>query len=169
MKLAFCMALATGLFWGCYGPALALSRASLGSPFKPYVAIGVAYLVWAIVGGLIGMKWRGESFSLSGPGALWGFIAGTLGAWGALGLTSAMASGGGKIPHVIMAMVFGGAVTIAGLIGWWQSRSTAHPTLWAGMILIITGVIIVAYFTPTAHASPTQRQTSVTSIAAPRT
>ena len=47
-------ALSTALCWALYGPTLAKSRSLIGewSPFKPYVFIGVAYLVWAIGGGL---------------------------------------------------------------------------------------------------------------------
>ena len=95
MKTYLLFALLTGLFWGFYGPALALSRAGLQSPFKPYVMIGAAYLVIAIIGGLVGMKWKCDEFSFSGIGAKWGFIAGSLGALGALWLTIAMVTGGG--------------------------------------------------------------------------
>ena len=42
MKLPIVFAVLTALFWGMYGPALGQARAGLGSPFKPYVAIGVA-------------------------------------------------------------------------------------------------------------------------------
>src|SRR6187402_1492132 len=84
----------TALCWGLYGPTLAQSRTYLKSPFKPYVAIGVAYLVWGIVGGLVGMAYKKEAFNFTGAGMGWGLAAGTLGAWGALTLTLAMFSGG---------------------------------------------------------------------------
>ena len=77
-------AVLTAVCWGTYGPVLAESRTFLKSPFKPYVAIGIAYLVWGIGGWLIGMLYKKDSFSFAGSGVMWGLAAGTLGAWGAL-------------------------------------------------------------------------------------
>jgi hypothetical protein len=68
-------ALATALCWGLYGPILGRARVADTSPFKPYVAIGVAYLVIAILGGLIGMWFQGDTFEV-GAGGRWGVIAG---------------------------------------------------------------------------------------------
>ena len=66
-------ALGTAMCWGMYGPALGNARSTVKpphpdfwSPFKPYVFIGVAYLVIAIAGGLIAMKVKGDSFSYEG-------------------------------------------------------------------------------------------------------
>lgn len=82
-------ALGTALCWGMYGPTLSNARSvakppspDFWSPFKPYVFIGVAYLVIAVVGGLIAMKIKGDTFSFSGshsPAMTWGFFAGCLG------------------------------------------------------------------------------------------
>ena len=44
MRYPVLFALLTALFWGLYGPALGQARSALLSPFKPYVAIGFAYL-----------------------------------------------------------------------------------------------------------------------------
>ena len=92
--LPIVFALSTGFFWGTYGPVLAQARAYEKSPFKPYVMIGVAYLIWGIIGGVVGMISKGDSFSFSKEGTYWGFAAGSLGAWGALTLTLAMYTGG---------------------------------------------------------------------------
>ena len=75
-------AVATAAFWGLYGPTLTKSRGPW-SPFKPYMFIGVAYLVWGVVGGLAGMKLLGDNWRFGGDQFLatkWGFIAGSLGA-----------------------------------------------------------------------------------------
>ena len=114
MRYPILFALLTALFWGLYGPVLAQSRSMLLSPFKPYVAIGGAYLVWGILGGLVGMWFKHDSFTFTGSGTMWGFAAGSLGAWGALTLTLAMFTGGTGMPHVVMPIVFGGAVTVSG-------------------------------------------------------
>lgn len=160
--LPILFALLTALFWGTYGPILAESRAFLKSPFKPYVAIGIAYLVWGIGGGLIGMWYKKDDFSFTGPGALWGLAAGTLGAWGALTLTLAMFSGGR--PYVVMPIVFGGAVTVSAIFSVWKERehTSVNPMLWVGIFGIVICAAIVAYCTP--HAPPkTAKATASTS------
>lgn len=155
-------ALGTALCWGMYGPALGNARSTAKppewSPFKPYVFIGVAYLVIAIIGGLIAMKLRGDSFSYSGTHAAarnWGFIAGSLGAAGAFFLTNAVLISKGNTA-LVMPIVFGGAVTINGLIAWNKFRSNPDmvisPALWTGMALVAAGVVLVAINTP--HGPP---------------
>ena len=147
-------ALMTGLFWGCYGPTLANARAELHSPFKPYVAVGVAYLIVGILGGLVGMKINNEAYNFNGPGFWWGLGAGTLGALGALCLTFAMFTGGGRMPHVVMSLVFGGATTIAALVSVIQLRGQVEmkPGLWIGILGILACTVLVAYNTP--HGGP---------------
>lgn len=147
-------AILTALCWGLYGPTLAQARSATGSPFKPYVAIGVAYLVWGVLGGILGMLARKESFAMSGAGVGWGFVAGTVGAWGAFTLTVAMVSGGGRVPHVVMSIVFGGAVTVTALVSAWMTRGQheTKPLLWVGIVGILVCAVLVAYNTP--HAAP---------------
>ena len=154
--LPFLFALGTALCWGLYGPALGKARlvdADL-SPFKPYVGIGFAYLVIAIVGGMIGMWYKGDSFSPSGASGLWGLAAGTLGALGAFSLTLCMFSGGARIPHAVMPVVFGGAVTITALYTVLASggRLQASPMLWVGIAGMLVSVVMITMNTP--HPPP---------------
>ena len=151
MRYPILFALLTGLFWGLYGPALAQARSALASPFKPYFAIGIAYLVWAIVGGLVGMRLNADTFAFTGSGMSWGFAAGSLGAWGALTLTLAMFTGGTAMPHLVMPIVFGGAVTVSAVVALSQAESV-NPWLWAGIAVVGIGIVMVAYNTP--HAAP---------------
>ena len=157
--LPFLFALVTALAWGLYGPTLGQARLAdaAASPFKPYFAIGIAYLVVAITGGLIGMWARGDSFDFgsAGAGALgWGFLAGLLGAAGAFGLTLAMFTGGARIPHAVMPVVFGGAVTVSALYGIFSSggASRGGPLLWLGVVLMLTATVLITTNTP--HAPP---------------
>ena len=154
MKYPVLFALLTAMCWGLYGPSLGQARSALLSPFKPYVAIGVAYLLWGIGGGIAGMLYKSDAFTFSGTGTLWGFIAGTFGAWGAFTLTLAMFSGGAAMPQVVMPIVFGGAVTVTALVSAWQVRDrvAASPWLWVGVVGIAICIVIVAYNTP--HAAP---------------
>jgi len=167
MKYPVLFALLTALFWGLYGPALAQSRSMLLSPFKPYVAIGAAYLLWGIVGGVVGMLFKGDTFAFTGSGTLWGFAAGTLGAWGALTLTLAMFTGGSAVPHVVMPIVFGGAVTVSALSSVWSSRghATVSPWLWVGILGIGLCIVLVAANTP--HPAPPQKSVAAAATAPP--
>lgn len=148
-------ALCTALCWGMYGPTIGNAQSRAWSPFKPYVFIGVAYLVLAIAGGLGGMALKGDSFSYSGEGftpAKWGFLAGLLGALGALFLTSAMMTSKGNA-LLVMPIVFGGAVSVTALFSVWKLQGhDINPMLYVGIGLVVIGVIIVARNTPHGHA-----------------
>lgn len=159
--LPILFALGTALFWGCYGPTIGnaqapkVNGAPAWSPFKPYVFIGVAYLVISIIGGLFMMKARGDSFDYFGanfPSMKWGFLAGTLGALGALCLTSAMMYSKGNA-LLVMPIVFGGAVTVTALVSVYRAGVQPSPFLWGGVGLTALGVIITAMNTPHGHAA----------------
>lgn len=158
-------AAATALFWGVYGPALGFARSEssppLWSPFKPYVFIGVAYLVWGVLGGLLAMRLipaQPDNLSFTGtflPAMKWGFIAGSLGAFGALTLTFAMFKA--KNAALVMPIVFGGAVSVTAITSLLLLRARGadvhtNPMLWVGMVLVAIGIVIVARNTP--HGAP---------------
>jgi hypothetical protein len=154
--LPFVFALGTALCWGLYGPTLGRARLADPdlSPFKPYVAIGIAYLVIAILGGGIGMYLKGDSFSPSGGAAGWGLAAGVLGALGAFNLTLTMFTGGARIPHAVMPVVFGGAVTVTALYTILASKGALSltPQLGLGILLMLVAIVIITTNTP--HPTP---------------
>ena len=84
--LAVACALGVALCWGMYGPTLSHARAPNREwgPFKPYLFIGIAYLVIAVIGGAMMMKLAfNDNFNYSGtyaPAMKYGFLAGCLGA-----------------------------------------------------------------------------------------
>lgn len=173
--LAITFALATACFWGLYGPALGNARnpkpiADGGwSAYKPYVFIGLAYMVWGCLGGIVAMKAFGDSFSFSGsqaPAAKWGFIAGSLGAFGALTLTFAMMNAKGNA-GLVMPIVFGGAVSVTAITSLVLLRGAAHasPLLWVGMLLVATGIVLVAQNTP--HGPPPKKSAPPAAAASP--
>ena len=178
-------ALGTAIFWGCYGPTIGNAQAPklpgtgpAWSPFKPYVFIGVAYLVIAVIGGLIMMKLRGDTFSYSGmvegtgrshfDAAKWGFLAGALGAAGALCLTSAMMLSRGN-SLLVMPIVFGGAVSVTAIVSVLKLKDHVEvsPVLWLGMLLTIVGVVIVAMNTPHGHAPEKKADGAQAAVEAP--
>lgn len=151
-------ALGTAICWGLYGPTLSLARSpeKLYSPFKPYVGIGLAYLVLAIAGGMVAMKFQGDSFSFTGNESraiVWGFLGGALGALGALCLTTAMFKGGAAMPQVVMPIVFGGAITVNAIVSFVQNRNkiATSPWLWVGIVGMAVCIVLVASNTPHAH------------------
>ncbi|MFV0444534.1 MAG: hypothetical protein ACK5Q5_13270 [Planctomycetaceae bacterium] len=171
--LGIIFAIATACFWGVYGPALGFARSNssppLWSPFKPYVFIGVAYLVWGVIGGIVAMKLlpsRPDNFEFTGtflPAMKWGFIAGSLGAFGALTLTFAMFKA--KNAGLVMPIVFGGAVSVTAITSLLILRSGGvethtNPMLWVGMALVAAGIILVAQNTP--HGAPPKPATPQT-------
>jgi len=157
IPLPVVFALGTALCWGLYGPVLGNARSpeKLWTPFKPYVGIGMAYIVWAFIGGLIVMWLQGDNFSFTGKesaAGTWGFAAGTLGALGALSLTSAMLSfQGPPKPQIVMPIVFGGAVSITAIVSVIQHRggeTKVNPWLWVGIVGMAICIVLVAYNTP---------------------
>ncbi len=176
MLIPILFAVGTAIFWGCYGPTIGNAQSPRvdgrpllppdgWTPFKPYVFIGIAYLVIAIAGGLAMMKIQGDSFNYSGPAgdsgrshfepAKWGFLAGCLGAAGALCLTTAMMTSRGNA-LLVMPIVFGGAVSVTAIVALLQERGqlTIHPMLWVGMAMTVMGIVIVVRNTPHGHAPP---------------
>ncbi|QDV70669.1 hypothetical protein Poly24_43950 [Rosistilla carotiformis] len=150
-------ALCTAMCWGMYGPTIGNAQSKSWSPFKPYVFIGIAYVVLAIIGGLIAMRLKGDTFSYSGEHfapAKWGFLAGCLGALGALFLTSAMMTSKGNA-LLVMPIVFGGAVSVTALYSTWRlwGHTQISPALWGGIAMVVVGVIVVATNTPHGHAA----------------
>lgn len=153
-------AIGTAICWGMYGPVIGNARSATGawSPFKPYVGIGLAYIVFAFLGGLVAMYFKGDSFNFFGDQSAalkWGFLAGILGALGALSLTSAMISfDGPPKAQLVMPIVFGGAVSITAIVSLVQHKGvgSASPWLWVGIVGVVVSIVLVAYNTP--HGGP---------------
>ena len=171
--LAVACALGVALCWGMYGPTLSHARAPKGEwgPFKPYLFIGIAYLVIAVIGGAMMMKVAfNDNFTYTGtyyPAMKFGFLAGCLGALGALFLTFALTKAGGK-PAYVMPIVFGGAVSVNAVAAFLSLKQgeTASPLMWVGMAFVAVGIIMTAGNTPhghspakTASASPDRENT----------
>jgi drug/metabolite transporter (DMT)-like permease len=153
VKIGLIFAVATALFWGLYGPALGKARTDGESPFKPYIFIGLAYLIWGMLGGILAVKLQGGDISLKSfkpESVTWGFIAGTLGAFGALTLTYAMFSA--KNASLVMPVVFGGATSVAVLVGLvlQARRGELHvvPQQVVGFVLVVVGIVMLQYYAP---------------------
>jgi drug/metabolite transporter (DMT)-like permease len=168
--LGLLFAIATALFWGLYGPALGKARPVTDpnpSPFKPFIFIGLAYLVWGVVGGFAGVKATGGSFTFRPEAISWGFIAGSLGAFGALTLTYAMFEA--KDARLVMPVVFGGATAVSAIAATILSRQHhVPPAQMVGFALVIVGVILIQMFgSHPAPAKPAKPASTIPSAASP--
>ncbi len=156
---AILFALLTAVFWGLYGPALLASRATgvKDDVFKPFVMIGIAYLIIGVVGGLIGNAVVNASFSFHPTTIKFGFIAGALGAAGAFTLTLAIYTGGSpKVASLVMPIVFGGATIVAVFFTLISKGELthAHPMQFIGTLAIVVGVVLVQAYASHGPAKP---------------
>ncbi|MBI1371607.1 MAG: hypothetical protein GC159_02435 [Phycisphaera sp.] len=154
-------ALLVVVFWGCYGVAMHAASVEMGgssdpySRYKAYIFVGVAYVIVAILAPAVLMGVGGASWAFPSKGILLSLVAGTLGAFGAFFVLSAMGSVGTRpwmIP-VVMCVVFAGAPIVNAVValafhppksGW----GSIHPLFWAGIFVAVIGAGMVTYYKP---------------------
>jgi hypothetical protein len=139
--------------WGSYGPVLHKGQAAMHhSRLRPLICVGIAYFVIAVIVPYFFLGEMGESSTYLSKGTLWSLLGGSLGAVGALGIILAFNSGGK--PVFVMPLVFGGAPVINTVVA--VSSKHLWPEVnaffWAGLILVITGAVMVLVFAPRGEA-----------------
>jgi hypothetical protein len=168
IPLIFISILSTAVCWGIYGPLLQWGHLEMGSGrLRPFICVGVAYLVIAIVGPIVVMMLTGMeqgSGLASGwtvKGIWWSFIAGTAGALGALGMILAF-NFGGK-PHYVPPLIFGLAPVVNTFFALavnpaLRSQLKENPfqssCYGAGLMMVAVGAVVVLVFAPKAPAKP---------------
>ena len=104
------------LSWGAYGNLLGAGTRAMGNPadpavgvshFLPFIFVGVAYFLIAVLAAWGFLVWRGEPGHWSTTGVIWSFLAGAVTAVGALGVILALVNRGNAI--YVMPLIFGGA------------------------------------------------------------
>jgi len=143
-------ALLTAACWGAYGPAIHASQVDLKSTWKAFFLVGGAYfLIAVLVPGFIIATSSSENFQFTGGdttrGSVFGLVAGTLGACGALCVILAFKTGG--TPIWVMPLVFGLAPMVNAI-----TSSLLHPLkkplpplFWVGAVLLVVGASLVLY------------------------
>ena len=137
----------TAMCWGMYGPVLHVGREDMHSPLRPFVCVGIAYFVIAVLVPTL-LLLKGEKGSWTTRGVVWSLLAGVAGACGALGVILALQFGGK--PIYVMPLVFGGAPVINTLLTAAMNKAFDQlkaPFL-AGLLLVITGAVTVLVFKP---------------------
>ena len=128
--------------WGVYGPVLHIGQEHMAdmkglSTLRPFICVGFAYFLIAVVFPLVVLLTKGETGKWSASGAGWSFYAGTIGALGALGIILAFKFKGA--PVYVMPLVFGGAPVVNTFVTMYMSRTFGEASK-----LFITSIIIVA-------------------------
>jgi drug/metabolite transporter (DMT)-like permease len=142
----------TILCWGVYGPVLHEGQEALGDGVKlsrwtPFICVGVAYFLIAVVYPLIMIPKEAKG-NWSPSGAFWSFFAGAIGAIGALGIILAFMFGG--TPVFIMPLVFGFAPVINTIVTMLMSRTIKQASLvfYVGVLVVAIGGAGVMFFKP---------------------
>jgi MFS family permease len=141
------------LSWGVYGPVLRVGQEGMqGSSLRPFICVGLAYFLIAVLTPSILLKMTGETGHWSTSGIFWSLAAGAAGALGALGVILALAFRGN--PVYVMPLVFGGAPVVNTCLTmyWAKSFRQVNPVFIAGLILVIVGAVTVLTFRPHGHA-----------------
>jgi hypothetical protein len=146
----------TAVCWGAYGPVMHFGRDAMDSSLRPFVCVGVAYFLIAVLVPLALLARGGERGRWTATGALWSLVAGAAGALGALGVILALGCGGR--PIYVMPLVFGGAPVVNTLFSACLGRAFDQlkaPFL-AGLVLVTLGAVTVLVFKPqpAVHAAP---------------
>lgn len=162
LKLPFVLLFTAMTFfaWGVYGILLNFGQKEMGGSYlMPFVGVGFAYFVIAVLGAGAMLGGTSEKGSWSFLGTIYSLVAGSVGALGALGVILALANGGD--PVYVMPLIFGGAPVINTLFTSWLNKTfdKITPLFVIGMILVCVGMIGVLSFKPhpgAKHAAPTK-------------
>lgn len=141
--------------WGVYGPVLHIGQEMMGegpgklSSLRPFICVGIAYFLIAVVYPLVSLKSVGETGRWSASGFLWSFVAGAIGAIGALGIILAFKFQGK--PVYVMPLVFGLAPIVNTFVTMLMSGTIKQASFlfYLGILLVAIGAAGVLRFKPT--------------------
>ena len=149
----------TFICWGIYGPTLHLGQEGMGaegqkSSLRPFVCVGIAYFLIAVIYPLVVLFTKGEQGKWTSFGFVWSFVAGAVGAVGALGIIMAFKFGGK--PVYVMPLVFGCAPVVNTIVTMLMSRTVKQASLlfYLGVLIVAIGAAGVMYFKPVKTEKP---------------
>ena len=133
-------ALGTVCCWGAYGTAIHKSNVLLGHGMKTILLVGVAYFFLAVlIPGIYIMSKQTIDWSFPTKGMMFGLLAGSLGALGAICVTFAMRPESGGNPLFVMPIIFGCAPLVNVIVS-----AIAHPPKDSPSVFFFLGVIVLA-------------------------
>lgn len=147
--------------WGLYGPLLHVGQGIMGggdggkSMLRPFICVGIAYFAIAVLFPIFVLVTKGESGHWSASGFFWSFVAGGVGAIGALGIILAFKFNGK--PSYVMPLVFGLAPIVNTFVTMAMSRTfkQASPIFYIGILIAALGAAGVLYNKPKKLKTPT--------------
>jgi len=167
---AVVFALCTAAFWGVYGPLLQRGHHFMGTEgrLRPFICVGIAYLLVAIVGPIVVMyttgidRGQGLFHGWTVSGILWSTFAGGVGALGAFTLLLALGAGGAPSTVYVMPLVFGFAPLVSTLFSMYLNNllGKISPFFAAGLILIAAGAITILIAAPKPQKKETKSEHS---------
>ena len=161
----------TFICWGLYGPVLHVGQQAMGggggqkSLLRPLICVGVAYFLIAVVFPTIVLMVKGEKGFWSLSGFLWSFIAGAVGAVGALGIILAFKFQGK--PFYVMPLVFGLAPIVNTFVTMAMARTfkKASVPFYIAILLVAVGAAGVLINKPSSHSKAHTEPTVVAQVA----
>ena len=140
--------------WGLYGPLLHVGQGIMGggegkSMLRPFICVGVAYFLIAVLFPIFVLVTKGETGHWSASGFFWSFVAGGVGAIGALGIILAFKFNGK--PSYVMPLVFGLAPIVNTFVTMMMARTfkQASGIFYLGILIVAVGAAGVLIFKPT--------------------
>lgn len=140
--------------WGNYGPLMHHGNLSMGDAIRPFIGVGFAYFLIAVVVPILILKLNGEKGNWSTGGIVLSLIAGAVGALGALGVIVAFSAG--AKPVYVMPLVFGGAPVINTLVTMAMGKNfeKIRPLFFIGILMAALGGAGVLFFRPGPAPAP---------------
>ncbi len=135
--------------WGNYGPLMHEGQLGMGkSSFRPFVCVGLAYFLIAVVVPALLLRARGEKGNWTMSGTIWSLVAGAVGAVGALGIILAFKFRGD--PVYVMPLVFGCAPVVNTFVSMLMTRTykEANAIFYGGVVVVALGAAAVMFFKP---------------------
>ncbi len=134
--------------WGMYGPIMHKGQIAMEqSRFRQLICVGAAYFLIAVVVPFLWIHFRGDVGAWTGKGITWSLIAGSAGAFGALGIIFAFSYEGR--PEYVMPLVFGFAPIVNAFITLYPGgKYKEMPPLAlggfiAGLLMVSVGAFLV--------------------------
>lgn len=139
--------------WGLYGPTLHLGQDAFGaegqrSAFRPFICVGLAYFMVAVLVPALVLRTRGEVGHWTMKGTVWSFAAGAIGAVGALGIILALKFGGD--PIYVMPLVFGCAPVVNTMVTMLMTGNMKQASwpFFLGIVIVAIGAAGVLVHRP---------------------
>lgn len=136
------------LSWGAYIPTIRIGQVALGSPFRAFLFISLAYTIMGIVvsGGMLSLSNQPGAYTMRGMTI--STLAGLLGAAGALGVVLALYNGG--TPTTVTPLIFSFAPIVGVVVGMLITppRAAIDPLFYVGIVVVAIGTAMVLTYQP---------------------